>query len=230
MYWNLIVCLVSQVVFRQSQLSCNCLRGGHVGICILTRTYPPALTCSCQHLYLHSRTQTSGCIKGPLLSLPVVFVVFVRNKNHGEPNIHNMAINNLKNKKKRYHYHSTGQWWRYFGPERVHREDGSDSIRQEEIPTCWWRKVTWPDVIGRKSTASLFIESQQKERLAKRGLQWDQTCRNIKTRDVLCPKITQGWGNTASNSVCGQFSSPSDGKISRHRAQTSSWSLLSPHG
>ena len=43
-------------------------------------------TCSRRHLYLHSRTQTSGCIKGPPFSLPVVFVAFVRNKNHGEPN------------------------------------------------------------------------------------------------------------------------------------------------
>ena len=44
-------------------------------------------TCSCRHLYLHSCTQTSGCIKGPLFSLPVVFVAFVRNKNHGKPNM-----------------------------------------------------------------------------------------------------------------------------------------------
>ena len=38
-------------------------------------------------IYLHSRTQTSGCIKDHPFSLPVVFVAFVRNKNHGEPNM-----------------------------------------------------------------------------------------------------------------------------------------------
>ena len=43
-------------------------------------------TCSRRHLCLHLRTQTSGCIKGPPFSLPVVFVDFVRNNNHGEPN------------------------------------------------------------------------------------------------------------------------------------------------
>ena len=44
-------------------------------------------TCSRRHLYLHSCTQTSGCIKGPPFLLPVVFVAVVRNKNHGEPNM-----------------------------------------------------------------------------------------------------------------------------------------------
>ena len=44
----------------------------HSQLCLPTCTH----TCPRRHLYLHSRTQTSGCIKGPPFSLPVVFVAF----------------------------------------------------------------------------------------------------------------------------------------------------------